>query len=173
MNYNQRLDFYRQNNYFQINNGHLDLYAKKLPEWYQKIDVLKDLLTLASKEGLQNEYDILFVRVFGGDMSEEVSRTLQDNALVVNMDLAKELGPSEYWKTMKFDSTIPCRHFAAVCFSSYTRVAKLEPKPVETVEPEIVETEVPEVIEPFKMEEENVTRRKPNRKQEPDSLSSV
>lgn len=170
LNFNQRIEYYRNLNYFQINGDNLDLYQKRLPEWYQKIDVLKDLLVYASEQKLQNEYDILFIRVFGGNITADQERILKNNAYIINLQLAKELGASEYWRSIKLDSYVPDLHFASISISDFKYV-----KPKEII---IEKTQNTEQVDPTIQSQEEVKEtdeqpKRRNRKQESADNGSI
>lgn len=114
LNYFERINSYKQNSYFQINEKYLDLYYKKLPEWIQNLDIVKDILSFASSIGLKDEYDILYVRIFGGEYDEKMKESIENIFHMANLILAEELGPSEFWKTLKTVATTNDRHFAAI-----------------------------------------------------------
>lgn len=170
LNYKQRLQSYELKSYYQVNEGYLDVYAKKLPEWYQKLDVIKDVLTHASNVSLQNNYDILFVRLFGGDISKEMVDTFIYNLGLANRDLAITLGVSDYWKKIRLDSSVEDRHFAAITVSSY-KPTIVEAKPVESTE--LVANMGVEVIQPIMEEDDEPRRKKHTRKQESSDSESI
>ena len=122
LNYFERIDLYKSRNYFQITEDkYLDLYYKPLQEWIQDIVVAKDLLQLASEKNLKNEYDILFVRIFGGQITEDQKNRLNQTFETANIILAEELGASAMWKTLKLLPETADKHFSVISIVDFKK----------------------------------------------------
>lgn len=116
MNYFQRLDSYRKQNFFSVNAPFIDLYAPKVASWCEKLDVVTDILTHASEMNLKNDYEILMVRIVGGELDSQTAVKLVDTLATANQLLADKLGKSEVWEDLK-GPDVPPRHFTTVSLS--------------------------------------------------------
>lgn len=106
MNYYERLNEYSVKNYFVFNdkNKTIDIFGPLVSQWHQKLLVILDMLSEGDRLGLQNDYDILKIRVVGVDPDSEVLRILKDNLSLCNKLIAEEKGESKLWLDMKNQS---------------------------------------------------------------------
>lgn len=124
LNYFQRIDSFKQRNYFQVNGQFLDIYGPKLHEWAQSLDTVKDILQYASSINIADHYDILSIRIIA-DYQPVDKAALMDSIITANQLLAEELGESVTWAEIKQEGS-PKRHFLTTTFVSNNPLSVFE-----------------------------------------------
>lgn len=128
LNYFQRLNSYRTNNYFQVNGSTLDVYVPTLPKWSQNLDVVKDILLHAHDLDIADSFEILTIRLTGVDLSQVEQAVFLETLTTANQVLGESHVKSEVWESMKPEGAAP-RLFLAIVFDHQ------KPKPNDTKEP--------------------------------------
>lgn len=129
LNFQQRINRYKQTNYFLINGVYLDLFVPKLSGWYQDTLVISDILEYASLLKLNKDnYEILNIRFIGGTVDANTKSIFTSNLDVVNESLAHKLSKSSIWEDANKTKPHRPRHFAVILLDPDKPVPYNEPK---------------------------------------------